>query len=141
MFLLDTNVISEMRKAGVGKAHCNVITWLSQADASSFYVSAVTIMELELGVLLVTRRDPAQGARLRKWMDEKVLPEFADRTLSIDRAVALRCARLHAPDPKPERDAFIAATALVHGMTVVTRNGIDFEATGVPLLNPWEVEP
>ena len=141
MFLLDTNVISELRKAGDGKADTNVVAWLSSVDAASFYLSAVTIMEIELGILRVERRDPAQGARLRAWMDQHILPEFADRTLPVDTAVALRCAPLHVPDPRPERDAFIAATALVHGMTVVTRNVADFAPTGVPLLNPWGASP
>jgi hypothetical protein len=138
MFLLDTNVISELRKAGDGKADTNVVTWLSSVDATAFYLSAVTLMEIELGILRIERRDPAQGARLRAWMDRHILPEFANRTLPVDTAVALRCARLHVPDPRPERDAFIAGTALVHGMTVVTRNVADFALTGVPLLNPWD---
>jgi predicted nucleic acid-binding protein len=94
-------------------------------------------MELELGTLLLERRDPIQGAGLRAWMDGHVLPEFADRTLPVDSEVALRCARLHVPDPRPERDALIAATALTHGMTVVTRDVADFEPTGVRVLNPW----
>ncbi|MDE8347511.1 MAG: type II toxin-antitoxin system VapC family toxin [Acidocella sp.] len=138
MFLLDTNVISELRKAGDGKADANVVAWLSSVDATTFYLSAVTLMEIELGILRIERRDPAQGARLRAWMDQRILPEFADRTLPVDTAVALRCAPLHVPDPRPERDAFIAATALAHGMTVVTRNVADFAPTGVPLLNPWD---
>ena len=138
MFLLDTNVISELRKAGDGKADANVVAWLSRVDATTFYLSAVTLMEIELGILRIERRDLAQGARLRTWLDQHILPEFADRTLPIDTAVALRCAPLHMPNPRPERDAFIAAIALAHGMTIVTRNLADFEATGVPLLNPWE---
>ena len=138
MFLLDTNVLSELRKAGDGKADANVVAWLSSGDATTYYISAVTLMEIEIGVLRIERRDPAQGARLRAWMDHHILPEFADRTLPVDRAVALRCAHLHVPDPRPERDAFIAATALVHGMTVVTRNVSDFAPTGVPVLNPWD---
>ena len=141
MFLLDTNVISELRKAGDGKADANVVAWLSSMDAATFYVSTVTLMEIELGILRIDRRDPTQGARLRAWMNQHILPEFADRTLPIDTAVALRCAPLHVPDPRPERDAFIAATALTHGMTIVTRNVTDFEATGVPILNPWQSPP
>jgi hypothetical protein len=137
MYLLDTNVISELRKAGDGRADAGVVAWLSGMDATAFYLSAITIMELDLGVRLIERRDQAQGARLRAWMDERVMPEFADRTLPVDTAVALRCAGLHVPDPRPERDAFIAATALVHGMTVVTRNIADFEPLGVDLVNPW----
>lgn len=138
MFLLDTNVISELRKAGDGKADANVVAWLSSVDATTFYLSAVTIMEIELGILRIERRDSAQGTRLRAWMDQHILPEFANRTLPVDTAVALRCAPLHVPDPCSERDAFIAATALAHGMTVVTRNVADFAPTGVPLLNPWD---
>ena len=138
MFILDTNVISELRKAGDGKADANVVAWLSSVDAGALYLSAITLMEIELGILRIERRDPAQGARLRAWMDQHILPEFTDRTLPVDTAVALRCASLHVPDPRPERDAFIAATALAHGMTVVTRNVADFAPTGVPLLNPWD---
>lgn len=110
---------------------------MSGVDAASLYISAITAMELELGILRVERRDAAQGEKLRTWMRTRVLPEFVERTLPIDAAVALRCARLHVPDPRSERDAYIAATALVHGMTVVTRNLADFEPTGVRLLNPW----
>ena len=81
---------------------------------------------------------PPKEPSFAPWIDHHILPEFADRTLSVDTAVALRCAPLHVPDPHPERDAFIAATALAHGMTVVTRNVNDFAPTGVPLLNPWD---
>ncbi|MEW8026627.1 MAG: type II toxin-antitoxin system VapC family toxin [Candidatus Thiodiazotropha sp.] len=140
MFLLDTNIISELRKTGNGKADANVIKWVSNSDATSFYISAVTIMELELGILRVGRRDAAQGALLRTWMDNRVLPEFTDRTLPIDEVVALRCAQLHVPDPRPERDAYIAATALVHGLTIVTRNVLDFKSTGAAIINPWEAQ-
>ena len=137
MFLLDTNVISELRKAGDGKADPAVVAWLSGMDASAFYLSAITVMELDLGIRLIERRDAVQGARLRSWMDNQVLPEFAERTIPVDTAVALRCAPLHVPDPRPERDAFIAATALVHGMTIVTRNVADFAPLGVEIVNPW----
>ncbi len=137
MFLLDTNVVSEIRKAKSGRAHPSVTAWATQTPAGSMYLSAVTLLELEMGVLQVERRDAPQGAIMRSWLDGHVLPAFAGRVLSIDAAVALQCARLHVPDKLSERDALIAATALVHGMTVVTRNIADFEASGVPLLNPW----
>ena len=137
MLLLDTNVVSELRKVGDGRADSGVMAWLAGTDASSCYVSALTLMELEIGILRVERRDPAQGNLLRRWMESRVRPESAERTLPVDTTVALRCARLHVPDPRAERDALIAATALVHGMRVVTRNVADFAATGVPLLNPW----
>ena len=137
-FLLDTNIISELRKGGDGRANPEVIAWLSGVDADRLYLSAITLLELERGVLRLERRDIAQGALLRKWMDGQVLPEFRSRTLPLDADAAIRCASLHVPHPKPERDALIAAIALVHGMTVVTRNVVDFETMGVPLLNPWQ---
>jgi predicted nucleic acid-binding protein len=141
MFVLDTNLVSELRKARTGKADANVTAWAKSMDAADLFVSAITIMELELGVLSVERRDAAQGAMLRSWLEQQVLPEFSGRTLPVDTAVAQRCARLHIPDRRGERDALIAATALVHGMTVVTRNVVDFKPTGVALINPWELAP
>ena len=138
MFILDTNVVSELRKARSGKVDVNVVQWADSVDAGSLHLSAITVLELEMGVLQVERRDPRQGTMLRTWLDTLVLPEFSGRIFPIDTAVALRCARLHVPDRRSERDALIAATALVHGMTVVTRNVADFDATGVPLLNPWD---
>ena len=141
MYLLDTNVVSELRKVRLGKADANVAAWADSVDAAELFVSAISIMELELGVLLIERKDAAQGAVLRAWMDRHVLPEFAERTLPVDTAVAQRCARLHVPDRRGERDALIAATALVHGMAVVTRNVTDFEPTGVTLVDPWQPSP
>ncbi len=138
MYLLDTNVVSELRKARSGKADKNVTAWAESVAPSSLFLSAITILELESGVLLVERRDPPQGAILRAWFDHRVLPAFAGRILPVDMAVAQCCAKLHVPDPKAERDALIAATALVHNMTVVTRNVDDFKPTGVAILNPWE---
>nr|WP_280924281.1 type II toxin-antitoxin system VapC family toxin [Ciceribacter sp. S153] len=134
---MDTNVVSELRKIGDGKADPRVVAWIEAEDASLFYVSAITILELERGVLGVQRRDARQGARLRSWLDDHVRPEFAGRILPIDDAVATRCAHLHIPDRRNEADALIAATALVHGMTVVTRNVKDFEGTGVVIVDPW----
>ncbi len=138
MYVLDTNVVSELRKVRMGKADPNVAAWSESVDAGDLFVSAITIMELELGVLSIERKDATQGAMLRTWLDQHVLPEFSGRTLPVDTAVAQRCARLHVPDKRGERDALIAATALVHGMVVVTRNVDDFQSTGVALLNPWE---
>jgi predicted nucleic acid-binding protein len=138
MFVLDTDVVSELRKVKAGKADRNVAAWASRAPASTLFVSVITILELETGVLLVQRRDPRQGALLRAWLDQYVLPAFSDRVLPVDTAVAQRCAALHVPDPRSDRDALIAATAMVHNMTVVTRNVTDFAATGAPLLNPWD---
>ncbi len=141
MYVLDTNVVSELRKVKIGKADANVAAWAASVDAAALFVSAITIMELETGVLLVERRDAAQGAMLRTWLAQHVLPEFTGRVLPVDTAVAQRCAKLHVPDRCADRDALIAATALVHGMTVVTRNVADFVATGVTLFNPWDFNP
>ena len=136
-YLLDTNVVSELRKIGDGKADANVVAWVGREDASSFFLSAITILELERGILGVQRRDVRQGARLRSWLDSHVRPEFAGRIVPIDDAVATRCAHLHIPDRRNEVDALIAATALVHGLTVVTRNVKDFEGTGTIIVDPW----
>jgi hypothetical protein len=137
MYLLDTNVVSEMRKIRPGKADPNVAAWADNVEASDLYVSVISIHELELGVLLAERRDAVQGAVLRKWLNDHALPAFAGRILDVDTVVAQRSAGLHVPDPRPFRDGLIAATALVHGMTVVTRNVDDFQPTGVTILNPW----
>ncbi|QDL35938.1 type II toxin-antitoxin system VapC family toxin [Rhodoferax sediminis] len=138
MFVLDTNVVSELRKIRSGRADANVAKWADSVESVDLYLSVITVQELEIGVLLAERRDPAQGAVFRAWLDSHVLPAFAGRILPVDTAVAQRSAKLHVPDPRPVRDCLIAATALVHGMTVVTRNVADFEPCGVLLLNPWE---
>lgn len=138
-YLLDTNVVSELRKVGDGKADPNVTAWIGAHDARDLCISAITILELERGILSIQRRDIAQGSRLRAWMDSRVRPEFAERTIVIDDAVATRCAHSHIPDRRNEADAIIAATALVHGLTVVTRNIQDFQGTGVVLVDPWSV--
>ena len=140
MFVLDTNVVSELRKAKAGKADKNVTAWALSVPQGGLFLSAITLLELETGALLVERRDPAQGAILRAWLDGHGLPAFAGRVLAVDTAVAQRCARLHVPDHRGDRDALIAATAMVHGMTVVTRNVVDFKPTSVPTLNPWAAE-
>ena len=141
MYTLDTNVISELRKAK--KTHPNVKKWAERVPSASLYISVISVLELEIGILLIVqrdkdRRDKDQSAILRAWMDRHVLPTFAGRILAIDTDVARRCAALHVPNPLSDRDALIAATALVHGLTVATRNVADFERTGVGVVNPWE---
>ncbi|TCU14675.1 type II toxin-antitoxin system VapC family toxin [Rhizobium sullae] len=137
MLLLDTNVISELRKVRLGKADPNVARWVESLETATLFISAITIHELEIGVLQKERRDAEQGSILRDWLETQVLPAFEDRILAVDGAVARMAARLHAPDPRPINDVYIAATALVHGMTVITRNAADFESTGVSIFNPW----
>jgi len=139
MYVLDMDVVSHLRRPE--KAHPNVIAWASNTPVTLHFISTVTLLELERGILSMERKDAAQGAVLRAWMDGQILVRFSGRILPVDIAVAQRCAKLHVPDPKPERDALIAATALVHGMTVVTRNVEDFKLTDVEILNPWEWEP
>ena len=138
MFILDTNVVSELRKVRAGKADSRLTQWADEVDAESLHISTISVLELEIGILQIEHRDPTQGAILRTWLETRVLPEFDGRIISVDATVARRRARLHVPDPRAERDALIAATALVHGMMIVTRNVADFATTGVSLLNPWE---
>ncbi|MBL8244368.1 MAG: type II toxin-antitoxin system VapC family toxin [Rhodanobacteraceae bacterium] len=135
MHLLDTNVLSELRRPQ--RADARVLAWAAAHPVAECFVSAISVLELELGALRVARRDPVQGKVLQQWIHDQVLPRFEGRVMAVDLPVALRCASLHVPDPRSERDALIAATALVHGMTVVTRNVSDFAGSGVPTLNPW----
>ena len=138
MYLLDTNVVSELRKVRAGRSDPGVATWADQVKPGSLFLSTITLHELELGVLLMERRDAQQGSLLRQWLEQAVLPAFSGRILVVDAAVARRSAALHLPDPQPFRDGLIAATALEHNLVVVTRNLADFEAIGVRLLNPWQ---
>jgi predicted nucleic acid-binding protein len=135
-FLLDTNVLDELRRARSGNQ--KVIAWADSMPRNPQFISVITLLEVEKGVLAKERQDPAQGAKLRIWLDGVVRPNFSERMLPVTETVALRCARLHVPDKKPKHDALIAATALVHDLTVVTRNVEDFSPMKVALFNPWE---
>ena len=144
MYLLDTNVLSELRPRARRRPDAAVLNWASSINAEEAYVSAVTIMEPEAGILRLELRDAIQGAHLRSWLDEIISEGLLERVLSYDAKTALVCAGLHVPRTRPERDAMIAATALVHDLTVVTRNERDFAGAGVRVLNPWkrgEAEP
>ena len=138
MYLLDTNVVAELRKARSRKVDQKVLAWANSVSAVCLFLSVITILELEMGTLLIERRDPKQGMVLRSWLNGHVMSTFSDRILPVDTAVVQRCAKLHVPDPRPDRDALIAATALVHGMAMVTRNVDDFTPLGVEIVNPWE---
>jgi len=138
MFVLDTNVVSELRKVRSSKANPGVAAWAEKVPSVELFISAITIQELEQGVLLMERSDPTQGAMLREWLDQSVPAAFKNRVIAVDERVARSAAALHVPDPAPFRDALIGATALVHEMTVVTRDLKDFTRfDGVDVLNPW----
>lgn len=139
MYLLDTNIVSELRKAKAVKCDANVIAWANSVNPSSLFISSITVLELETGVLQIERKDKEQGKLLRHWLEQQVYPTFENKTLPIDAVVARCCAELHVPDRRSDRDALIAATAIVHGMMVVTRNTVDFENTGARLLNPFSI--
>jgi predicted nucleic acid-binding protein len=138
MFLLDTNVVSELRKAASGRANIGVTNWANSVPATLMFLSVISLHELEHGVLLAERSDPNKGAILRTWLDTSVSAAFVDRLLPVDPDIARQSAALHVPDPAPFRDALIAATALHHDMTVITRNTRDFDRfTDLTVTNPW----
>jgi predicted nucleic acid-binding protein len=133
-WLVDTNVISEIRKGARCDPH--VMNWWRRVAAEDLFLSVLVLGEIRRGITQAAPRDPAKAATLEAWLTE-VTAAFGERILPVDAAVARCCARLHVPDRRSDRDALIAATGIVHAMTVVTRNVVDFEATGVDLLNPW----
>jgi toxin FitB len=139
LYLLDTNVISEMRKVTAGRGEAAVRRWAASVDPSALFLSAITVLQIQTGILLMTRKDRVQGEVLRRWLHGAVLPTFGDRILVVDAEIALRCAALHVPVTVGYYDALIAATAMVHGMTVVTRNVAHFAPMGAAVLNPWQV--
>ncbi|MGQ3215964.1 type II toxin-antitoxin system VapC family toxin [Shinella sp.] len=139
MLLLDTNVVSELRKVASGRAHPNVVVWNETVDPAETFISSVVLHELEIGVRLVEHNDPAGGKVLRNWLENTVLTTFSGRILPLDEAAAVQAARWHVPDPKPINDSYIAATAFTRRMTLVTRNIRDFDGMGVALVNPWDL--
>jgi predicted nucleic acid-binding protein len=136
MYLLDTNVISELRKSA--RATPSVVRWSESISSAEQYLSAMTIFEVELGILKIGRTDEAQAGRLRAWLNNQILPAFSGRILPIDENVALNFARIMTPKTRPYRDALIASTAEYHGYTIVTRNVRDFAELPVKLINPWD---
>lgn len=138
MFLIDTNILSEFRRPE--RANPGVMAWAKGTTPADLFISAITLFEIELGAAQAARKDTAKGRILRMWIETQVMPAFQGRIIAVDASVAQRCAALHVPDPRPQRDSLIAATALVHRMTVITRNVRNFEPMGVQLLNPWRDE-
>jgi toxin FitB len=137
MYLLDRNVISELRKARTGKADLCVLQWASGIPSEMPYLSVIRVLEFEMGALSLERRDHHQGRLIKRWLEDQVLPTFEGRILAVNTAVARKCAELHVPDRRAERDAMIAATAFVHRLKLVTRNVTDFDQAMIEIVNPW----
>ncbi|CAN5403927.1 type II toxin-antitoxin system VapC family toxin [soil metagenome] len=137
-YLLDTNVISELRKSA-SRAEPAVHAWAERQATSDLAISVITLMEIEIGVEQMERRDPRQGAVLRNWFEDRLLNAFPGQILPVDLATVREAAAMHVPDPRPERDVLIAATARSRSLTVVTRNIADFKNLDTVLLNPWDV--
>jgi toxin FitB len=133
MFLLDTPVLLELRKAGGGRIDQGVLSWASETPRQRLFVSALVLLELERAVLKLERTDKAGGASARGWLDDQVSTAFEGRVLAVDGAVARKSASL----ALPERDALVAATALVHGLTLVTPNPGAFRAGRLKTFSPW----
>ena len=138
MYLLDTNIVSELRKLETGKIHPQVYRWIKSNGFTHTYISAVTLAEIQTGILSLARKDQAQAASLDNWFTNRLLPAYRTRTLSVDTEVALICAQLHTPTKRPINDAYIAATAIAHNLTPVTRNVRDFQGLPLMLENPFE---
>ena len=136
-YLVDTNVLSEARKRDGNPA---VKAWLTRQTPEDLAISVITVLEIDVGIRRVQRRDPSSAEVLRTWLDERVLTLFAGRVLPLDVSCVPQIAPLHVPDPMPEHDAIIAGTALTHGLVVVTRNTRDFARANVELLNPWDAD-
>jgi len=132
-YLLDTNVVSELRRP---RPHAGVLAWVESRAAEALYLSVLVLGEIRLGVERLRPRDPSQSQSLERWL-ASLEAGFGDRILAIDRVIAHAWGRLGATDPLPPVDGLLAATALVHGLTVVTRDTAPFERIGVPCLDPW----
>lgn len=140
MYLLDTNIVSELRKAAKQKADPNVMKWFQKVRLSDCYLSAITITELRIGILSKQKKDPLQFQSLNDWFENSLLKAFSGRVLPLDFNAAFLCAELHIPDRSPINDAYIAAIAKSNGLTLVTRNTKDFSHTNLSLLNPFEIK-
>ena len=138
MYLLDTDIVFELRNAKAGATDPGLAAWATRAPRASLFISAVTLLELETAVAQTERRDKAAGAALRAWLDGPVIQAFEGRILAVDAAVARGRARVALVD---SRDALLAATALDHGLTLVTRNVAAFKVNRLKVFNPWGYKP
>jgi len=137
MYLLDTNALSELRKVRNGRADLAFAQWSETVSIDLLHASVVTLFEIETGILLLDRRERVQAAILRRWFDQ-VKMQMEGHIVPVDADIALCCAGLNVPDPRPFRDAFIGATAFVRGYTLVTRNVRDFHGMKIDIVNPWQ---
>lgn len=138
MYLLNTNIISELKKLDSGKIHPQVQRWAYSINLMQTKISVVSITEIRTGILSLARKGQAQAASLDNWFTNRLLPAYRTRTLSVDTEVALICAQLHIPAKRPINDAYIAATAIAHNLTLVTCNVRDFQGLPLMLENPFE---
>ncbi|WP_228777398.1 type II toxin-antitoxin system VapC family toxin [Lonepinella koalarum] len=139
MFLIDTNVISELRKIPLGDANVNVSEWAMRIPEEHIFISVVSIMEIKRGILTLQRRDPTQAKIIQQWFENIIKAQFQSRILPINLKTAEICATLHAPNKRPENDAWIAAIALEHNLTLATRNVKDFDIAELKIFNPWDL--
>lgn len=137
MFLLDTNVLSDARKHKAKKANKGVIQFMTDTPPIETFISVITVMEIRQGALLLERKDPKQASVYNDWLESEIIPTFDGRIIPVTTDIALCCAGFHVPDKSPANDALIAATAKIHGLTVVTRNDKDFQFDGVKVFNPF----
>lgn len=133
-YLLDTNVVSEVRKRHPDP---RVLAWYGRVASADLFISALTVGEFRLGIERLRRRDAAQADLLEQWL-RGLQVIYADHIVDVDAGVAEQWGRLNVPDPLPVIDGLLAASAITHGCTLVTRNVADVAGTGVPLINPFD---
>ncbi|MBS9781668.1 MAG: type II toxin-antitoxin system VapC family toxin [Gammaproteobacteria bacterium] len=139
MYLLDTNILSEIRKIKQNRANENVVNWLANVLPTELYTNVVVLMEIEKGIVRLRRKDSQQADNLAAWY-QTIKPTFQNRIYSIDEKTASICATLHSPNPAPANDAWIAATAIQHNLVLATRNTNDFNFQGLQVFNPFEYQ-